>query len=221
MRRSAPGIVVCGLLGGLAAAPLAGGADPAASLKAGVFLYAMPDLPDPNFTNSVILLIEHGEKGSIGVVVNRPLDGTLDAVLDLREGTTRVDLPLYWGGPVQPEIVLALLRTPRPGTRARTVIDGVQITQDLDAVRMALADRDPLVRVRVFSGYAGWGPGQLASEMRGGSWVVDAADAATVFSSEPSRLWRKVYEILSRLQARALPHGIAGAPFPHEPVPGA
>jgi putative transcriptional regulator len=64
-----------------------------------------------------------------------------------------------------------------------------------------LAERGGRLRVRIFSGYAGWARGQLAAEVRAGSWVPEPADAATVFSTEPSRMWEKVREILRRLHA--------------------
>jgi putative transcriptional regulator len=106
---------------------------------------------------------------------------------------------------VQPEAVTALVRSPRPSPRARTVLADVQITGDLADVREALAAPDPRRKVRVYSGYAGWGSRQLATEVRRGAWVLDRADAASVFSPEPSKLWEKVYLILDRVQARHHP----------------
>ena len=199
MRRAATAFVVCTLLWSTAAVP---GADRTAALKAGVLLYATPGLPDPNFARTVVLLVEHGSQGSLGVVLNRPANKGLETVLDLKEDTLDPDAPVFWGGPVQPTAVLVLLRAGRPGPRARTIVTGVQLTPDLEEVRAALAERDARLRVRVFSGYAGWDKGQLAAEVRRGDWVLDRADAATVFSPDPSRLWEKVYEIRARLQAQ-------------------
>jgi putative transcriptional regulator len=198
MRQLVRGLIVCAGIGtaGVAAAP-----DPAASLKPGVLLYAMPGLPDPNFARTVVLLLEHGSQGSLGVVLNRPSEQRLESILDLKSGAIGLDVPLWRGGPVQPQAVLALVRTVRPGPGARTILPEVHLTQDFDEVRAVLALRDGRLRAKVFSGYAGWDRGQLAAEVRGGSWVIDRADAATVFSPEPSRMWEKVHEIRSRLQA--------------------
>jgi putative transcriptional regulator len=80
----------------------------------------------------------------------------------------------------------------------------VHLTGALADVRTALAGRDPRSDVRVYAGYAGWGAGQLASEVRGGTWVLDRADAASVFASDPSKLWPRVHMILKRLDVRDL-----------------
>ena len=202
MRCAATGFVVCALLWGMAAVPLAGRAT---APKPGLLLYATPGLADPNFAKAVILLVEHGSQGSLGIVLNRPTNQSVDTALDLKENPLGMDIPVFWGGPVQPTALLVLLRAARPGPRTRTIVAGVQITRDLEEVRSVLAERDWRLRVRVFSGYAGWDKGQLAAELRRGSWVVDRADAATVFSPEPSRLWEKVHEIRARLHATALP----------------
>ncbi len=194
-------IVFCILWLGIATAPRAERPQP---LAAGVLLYATPGLPDPNFAKTVVLLIEHNAQGSLGVVVNRPTDLGLETVLDLEENPLGLDVPVYWGGPVQPSAVMVLLRSARPGLRTRTIVRDVQLVQDLSEVRDMLAQRDARLRVRVFAGYAGWDKGQLAEEMRRGSWVLDRADAATVFTPEPSRLWERVHEIRTRLQAWAL-----------------
>lgn len=174
-------------------------------LKAGLFLYAVPGLSDPNFARTVVLLVEHGPQGSLGLVVNQPTGRTLGEVLDQKPGAGAMDAPLFWGGPVQPQAVLALVRAARPGPRARTVVPEVQLTRDLDDVKAALAARDGPLRVRVFSGYAGWGPDQLATEVRQGAWVLEPADAASVFSPEPSSLWERVREILGRVVAERRP----------------
>jgi putative transcriptional regulator len=197
MRRAATAFLFVALLWGTAVP----GAQRTASLDAGLLLYASPGVADPRFAKTVVLLVEHGTEGSLGLVVNRPTDQRVHAALDLKQGTD-ADVFLSWGGPVQPEAVLALLQSPRASPRARTIVAGVHITSDIDEVRAALARPDAPRRVRVFSGYAGWSPGQLAAEVRRGSWVLDRADAATVFSPEPSRMWEKVHEIRNRLQVR-------------------
>ena len=169
-------------------------------LRPGLFLYAAPSLQEPRFAESVVLLIEHGLEGSMGLVVNRPTDVPLDKVL---EGVTEArgsDHHLYWGGPVQPQAILALVRSPRPHPGARTVLPDVHLTGDLADVRAALAGRDPGGGLRVYSGYAGWAAGQLAAEIRAGAWVLDRADAGSVFALEPDKLWPRVHLILDRLQ---------------------
>ena len=173
-------------------------------LRPGLFLYAAPGLPESRFAETVILLVEHGPEGSMGVVVNRPTERTTRDALDL-EAAGDADLPLYWGGPVQPETVLALVRSRRRGRGARTVLPGVHLTGDAAEVQKALEREDRDAVLRVYSGYAGWGKGQLPDEVRARVWVLDRADARSVFSTEPDRLWRRVFSILRRLEAALSP----------------
>jgi putative transcriptional regulator len=198
MRQALTGLVACIVLSGAAAPPQQ---ERVAALKRGVLLYAMPGLPDPNFAQTVVLLLEHNSDGSLGVVLNQPTERSVDNALDVRAGTSGIDLHVSWGGPVQPGAVLSLVRTLRPGPRAQTILGEVHLTPDLDDVRQVLAERGGPLRVRIFSGYAGWARGQLEAEVRAGSWVPEPADAATVFSTEPSRMWERVREILRRLYA--------------------
>jgi putative transcriptional regulator len=177
----------------------------ASALKPGMLLYAMPGLPDSNFSKTVVLLLQHDSNGSLGVVLNRPTKLGVDEALDLKAGTSGIDLDVFWGGPVQPEAVLSLVRSRLPDSKARTIVRDVYLTQDLEEVKGVLGGRDGRLRARIFTGYAGWARGQLAAEVRGRSWVLEPADAATVFSSEPSRMWEKVHDILGRMSARELP----------------
>jgi len=184
--------------------------DPA-RLRPGLFLYAAPGVAEPRFGETVVLLLEHGPKGSMGLVVNRPTEVRLGRALKLDD--PRADeLPLYWGGPVQPEAIHALVRSAGPhgdgkawgpDSEARTVVQDVHVTGALSDVKAALAGAEPSARLRVYSGYAGWAAGQLAGEVRAGVWVLDRADAASVFSSEPEKLWLRVHRIMNRLEARA------------------
>lgn len=191
------GLIGCVLLGGVAVAQPAR----VAALRRGVLLYATPGLRDPNFAQTVVILLEHSSKGSMGVVLNKPTRRRIEDVLDLAVGTGGPDLPVFWGGPVQPETVLSLVRSSWPGPRAQTIVRDVQLTSDLGDIKQVLGEPNGRLRVRVFTGYAGWGRGQLAAEVRAGGWVVEPAQAATVFSPEPLRMWERVREILRRLSA--------------------
>lgn len=206
MPRFAAGFVVWAALTG-SADGASRDRDPA-RLRPGLFLYAAPGLQEPRFAETVVLLIEHGSKGSMGLVVNRRTDTPLHDALDERAAAGAADLRVYWGGPVQPEAIFALLRSTPASGEGRVVVPEVHVTGSLDDVRAALAERDPRRRLRVYSGYAGWGAGQLAAELRGGSWVLERADADAVFAPQPELLWRKVFRLLERLEARA-PHAAA------------
>ncbi|HXG76818.1 MAG TPA: YqgE/AlgH family protein [Gaiellaceae bacterium] len=157
------------------------------SLK-GNLLVAGPGLVDPNFHRTVVLVGEHTPEGALGVVLNRPSDATVDeAVPELTALVDGVE-PVHVGGPVQPSAIVVLADFAEP-ERAGTLV--------LESVGFLPAEVDPdvlgeLRRVRVFAGYAGWGPGQLDAELEEGSWIVEPALADDVFTAEPDALWSAV-----------------------------
>lgn len=157
----------------------------------GKLLIAEPMLEDPNFERSVVLLIEHGEEGALGVVLNRPTDIDVAAVLD-GWGDLAADPPvLYVGGPVSQDSLVALgRRAPGGGTEGWT-----QVFDDLGAVDLHLepAELAPqLAGIRVFVGYSGWGPLQLEDELAQDAWVVVDAAVDDVFAADPEEMWRAV-----------------------------
>ncbi len=156
---------------------------------AGMFLVAQPDLRDPNFAHSVVLLFDHGEHGAAGVIVNRPTEARLDDLLPEVEGAAGLAGKVYLGGPVLPEGVLVLMRAGSAPEGAREVFDDVYVS----------ADRELLARLvqgggvfRVYAGYAGWAAGQLEWEIRQGGWALVPADAEAVFGDDPQAVWRKM-----------------------------
>jgi len=181
----------------LCAAALAAGTPDAARLRPGVFLYASPDLGDPNFARTVVLLVRYEpEQGAMGLVINRP--GDLDAKTAL---PALAGMPMYEGGPVQTEAMLALVRTKRPSSDAVRVFDDVYLSGKHEDLESAARGGRAFDRVRVFSGYAGWTAGQLERELKLGGWLVAPGDAASVFSREPGTLWRKVFGLMQRRAA--------------------
>jgi putative transcriptional regulator len=211
MLRAVGAPAACLLLYGAAAGP-SPDRDPA-RLKPGLFLYAAPGIADPRFAEAVVLLVRHGPDGSMGLVVNRPTDMPLgDALKEVGEARGS-SLKVYWGGPVQPEAILALVRTRSPSPGAQTVVPDVQLTGDLADVRSALKGQEARDHLRVYTGYTGWAAGQLVLEMRAGVWVLDKADAPSVFAPDPSKLWPRVHDILKRLEVR-----LQRAPWSPEPA---
>jgi putative transcriptional regulator len=157
------------------------------SLK-GQLLIAGPALVDPNFRRTVVLVGEHSEEGALGVVLNRTAEArVLDAVPELASLVAGLD-HVHVGGPVQPSAIVVLADFVEPD-RAGSIV--------LDSVGFLPAEVDPdelgeLRRARVFVGYAGWGPGQLESELEENSWIVEPALADDVFTPEPEELWSEV-----------------------------
>ncbi|MBL8142504.1 MAG: YqgE/AlgH family protein [Acidobacteria bacterium] len=178
--------------------------DPA-QLRAGRLLYAVPMMGDSNFAQTVILLIKHGRDGSLGVVINQPSTVSLRKALPNIPDARRSELPVYWGGPVEPEGTIVLLREPGASGRSERVLPGVYLGTDVDDLRAALAAPRPDRAVRVYAGYAGRSPGQLETEMQKRQWVLDEADASLVFAPDPTELWERVHAILARREARVTP----------------
>jgi putative transcriptional regulator len=170
-------------------------------LRPGIFLYAVPEMGDPNFAETVVLLVACDKAGAMGFVVNRPTRVPLRELLKSVPEAETSELRFRWGGPVQPGAVHALVRTNWPSETAKRVLGDVYVTGDVADVRAALARPDAALKVRLFAGYAGWGAGQLESEVRAGAWVLEPADARSVFAPEGLDIWERVYEILQRLEA--------------------
>jgi putative transcriptional regulator len=161
-------------------------------------LVAMPDLADPNFRRAVVLLVHHDGDGTVGLVLNRPAEvraADLCETLDV-DWNGDAEEGVHWGGPVQPNTgwVVAgdAMLADVPGV---TVVgDGIHFAGSLDALRLVAAA--PTERMRIFLGYAGWGPGQLEGELAQGSWVVAPFAPAAVFDVPADDLWGHVWRLL-------------------------
>jgi putative transcriptional regulator len=167
------------------------GAVTASDSTVGKLLIAEPMLGDPNFDRTVVLMIEHTDDGALGVVLNRPTDLEVGAVLSEWVDLAASPPVLYMGGPVEQNGVLALGRRrsaePVPGW---TPVLGDVGTIDLHRQPDDLAGG--LDGIRFFAGYSGWGGGQLEFELAEGAWLVVDAAAEDVFAPDPDTMWRSV-----------------------------
>jgi putative transcriptional regulator len=162
-------------------------------LAVGKFLVASRDLGDPNFARTVILLVHYTEdQGAVGLVVNRATDVPISRVFqDLKEAKSRTD-PVYVGGPVELNSVLALLKTASKPENAVRVFGDVYLISNKDLLKATLASGAEASVFHAFVGYAGWGPGQLEHEVDLGAWHIMPADAATVFHADPDSVWPRL-----------------------------
>jgi len=171
----------------------------------GQLLIASPNLEDPNFRRTVVLVTEHTDEGAMGLVLNRP-SATLvsDAAPEL-ESLVSDDAPVYAGGPVQPSAVVVLAEFDDPEQAAMLVLGDVGfVPADSDLAVVASATR----RARVFAGYAGWGPGQLDAELEDEGWIVEEPARDELFAHEAESLWSGVlrrmggqYALVARMPA--------------------
>jgi putative transcriptional regulator len=164
-----------------------------AKVEPGTFLIASPILRDPNFARTVVLLCEHDdEEGSMGLVINRRTEVTLDRAVD--GVAEKPEQHLWYGGPVQRDVVLVLHRE-QDVEGARRVVDGMSLGGEPDRILEML--RGPRCGdVRVFSGYSGWGAGQLRDELESGSWIVSPALARIIFETDADAIWTTVLRSL-------------------------
>jgi putative transcriptional regulator len=156
----------------------------------GKLLLASPTLLDPNFVRTVILIAEHTEDGAMGLVLNRPAESTIaEAVPDLI-WLGDEDEQVYVGGPVAETAVIVLAEFERPE------MAGALVEPDLGFIGTDADDPDALEgairRARVFAGHAGWGPGQLESELEEEAWIVEPPLREEVFTEDAQGLWAAV-----------------------------
>jgi putative transcriptional regulator len=154
----------------------------------GSLLIAGPQLLDPNFRRTVVLVADHGEEGAMGVILNRPSGMTVaDAAPDL-EPLIGPDAPIFAGGPVQPTSGVVLAEVAEAD---EPVFGDVVLVPGLGELADVV---DGAGNIRVFAGYAGWGPGQLDGELERDDWILEPARASDVFSDDPEGLWGTVLD---------------------------
>ncbi len=171
-------------------------------LAAGKLLVAARNLPDPNFADTIVLLIDHSDDGAAGLVVNRPSDVPLSRVLPGVAQVADDEAAAFIGGPVSQGSVIALSRHACAGC-PRLGLD-VYLVNTQDALQGRLANGADARNVRVYLGYAGWSRGQLEAETRQGAWRVLEADARMVFDPDPESLWERAIKRTEAVLARLL-----------------
>jgi putative transcriptional regulator len=175
-------------------------------------LLAMPQLRDPNFTRTVVLLCEHGPEGALGFVVNRPTEVHAAQAVALDPPPVRDSgLRLWTGGPVETSRGFLLLGEDPDVEQSQRVGDGFYITSSMEVLR-PLVEAHPLDlprrRCRLLLGYAGWGPGQLDQELTASAWLTAPADPDLVFGTPADEMWETAIR------------GLGVDPMALQPAPG-
>jgi putative transcriptional regulator len=158
------------------------------------FLIAVPQLLDPNFRQSVVLLLQQGEEGALGLVINRESGLRLKDLCRDHEIPYRGDPEkrVRVGGPVQPEQGLVLYGPESGDPEGRPVVDGLLVSASTETLTRLCGGAEG--RFHCYAGYAGWAPGQLEREIAEGSWIVTAPDPALVLDHPPDEVWVKALE---------------------------
>jgi putative transcriptional regulator len=160
----------------------------------GILLVAKPTLVDPNFKETVVIVTRAQDGNTVGVVLNRPLSVHLADIAPNWPGAEKYAEPLYAGGPVMREVVVALFTADTPPEDAAfQVLPNIWLTLHPRLITRLLADpgNGPM---RLFAGFAGWAPRQLEAEVDDGAWYALRASESVLFRKDTSSLWRELIE---------------------------
>lgn len=190
------------LSGLLVAVPLS--AQPA-ELAKGNFLVASRSLHDPNFVHAVILLVEYGSDGAMGIIINRPTKMALSIMLPDIESLERRTDTVWLGGPVSRWQMFLLTRTPNEIEGSTRILEDLYLSASRILLESLVEEETDF---RVYAGYAGWSPGQLEHEVARGSWHILPGEAAMVFDEAPEELWQ---ELVQRADVKWVRRGLVAA----------
>lgn len=176
------------LLAGAAWAPLSAELQPAK----GRFLVAERDLRDPNFSETVVLLTHYGEGGAMGLIVNWPTAAPAAELLPHVGGIAGLSDTIFVGGPVARQVLLMLLRSQGELEGAEHVFADVHLGTSRELLERVASGEQAVEEFRLYSGHAGWAPGQLELELAAGGWRVLPGEPGLVFDADPERVWSEL-----------------------------
>jgi putative transcriptional regulator len=163
----------------------------AAAEPGAIVLVAKPGLPDPNFSETVVLVTRGSEGNPIGVILNRPTNMRVRDIAPQFPGAQNYAQPVYAGGPVMREVLVALYATSEPPAHAAfEVLPQVYLTLHPANIEAVLAA--PPERARIYAGFSGWAPEQLEAEIDSGSWYVLRASEALLFRADSAQMWSEL-----------------------------
>jgi putative transcriptional regulator len=173
-------------------------------LSVGNILVANEKLADPNFAESVILIVHFNkDNGTVGLILNRQTEIPVSRILPKAKHATKD--PVYIGGPLEITSAHVLLRLAEKADRAIHVTGDVYITASEALIEKSVASQADPAKFRLYLGHAGWAPGQLEAEIRLGAWSLISSDPKIVFDREPDSLWSR---LTNRQIAFAFPSAI-------------
>ena len=196
-RKAMASLLLVGLLTVLHAAPALASMEFApSSVGKGVLLVASPSLGDPNFRQAVVLVVEHGSEGTVGLILNRSTNVLLSKVLPDITALKGTSYRLFAGGPVEASRFLLLFRVKEPPADARSVFDGVYLGRAPKVLERIITQAKPTETFRAFAGFAAWAPRQLELEMHLGAWAILPPDSG-IFEQDSAKLWQDCIDRLT------------------------
>ncbi len=163
-------------------------ADDAKPLTA-ILLIAKDELSDPNFADSVVLVMNNLGPAPIGLVVNRPTEIPVARLFPDLKRLARLHDKLYFGGPVDLESVWFLFRAAKPPEHAIEAFGGICLSANRELLLQLLSREKPMAGLRIFIGHSGWAPGQLEAEIASGAWTLERAEPDAIFNRKSEHPW--------------------------------
>ncbi|HLY53819.1 MAG TPA: YqgE/AlgH family protein [Steroidobacteraceae bacterium] len=184
----------CAALGALAALLVPWPSPRAASAAAGkpltaILIVARPELPDPNFAGSVVLVMNNLGPAPVGIIINRPTAVSVAQLFPDLKGLGRLHDKVYFGGPIGIGSVWYLVRTQAPPRHAIRTCEGVYLSADREQLLELLHRKKPMEGLRIFVGHAGWAPGQLEGEIAHKDWTLEHAASTAIFGGKRDAPW--------------------------------
>jgi putative transcriptional regulator len=154
-----------------------------------ILLIARSELPDSNFADSVVLVMNNLGPAPVGIIINRPTQIAVSTVFPDLKRLAQLHDKVYFGGPVEFGSVWFLLRAAKPPEHAIQAFDGVYLSANRELLLQLLGRDKPMDGLRVFVGHSGWAPGQLEAEIARGDWTLERADSNAIFHGKSEHPW--------------------------------
>lgn len=154
-----------------------------------IFLVARAELPDPDFADSVVLVMNNLGPAPVGIIINRPTRIPVASLFPDLKPLAQSHDKLYFGGPVGTDSVWFLFRAAKPPKDAIPACDGVYLSASRELLLQLLGRDKPMEGLRIYLGHSGWGPGQLEAEIADGDWKMEHADSDGLFNRKSEHPW--------------------------------
>jgi putative transcriptional regulator len=154
-----------------------------------ILIVARDDLPDSNFADSIVLVMNNLGPAPVGIIINRPMPIPVSRLFPELKRLAQARDTVYFGGPLDFESVWFLFRAAKPPEHAIQAFEGVYVSADQQLLLQLLGRDKPMDSLRIFVGHAGWAPGQLEAEIERRDWTLKRAEAETIFSGKSEHPW--------------------------------
>jgi putative transcriptional regulator len=161
-------------------------------LTVGKFLVANKKLTDPHFARTIVLLLSYGYRGAVGLIVNRPTDAKLNHVLPNVKSLQKSTDKLFFGGPVNVNQITMIIQSSIKPEKSGKIFDHIYVSNSLGLLEQMIENKKPDQRYHLYAGYAGWGPGQLESEIARNDWRIIKGNPDIIFNNTPDQIWQKL-----------------------------